>query len=94
MAVSDRIKKLREESNLSQAKLAKFLGVTRSSVNAWEMGISMPTIQYVVSMAQFWHVSTDYLLDIEDHETLSLSGFGEDEKKLIYSLIEYFKKHT
>ena len=41
--ICDRIKQLREQAGYSQAQLAKRLDVTRSSVNAWEMGLSMPT---------------------------------------------------
>ena len=46
--ISDKIKILREQKGLTQAALAKKLGITRSSVNAWEMGISVPSTQYVV----------------------------------------------
>lgn len=46
--VCDTIKSLRETAGLSQSALAKRLGVTRSSVNAWEMGLSIPTAQYIV----------------------------------------------
>ena len=41
--IADRIKSLREKQNKTQTELAKQLGITRSSVNAWEMGISVPS---------------------------------------------------
>ena len=37
--ISERIRQLREQAGFSQSMLAKKLDVTRSSVNAWEMGI-------------------------------------------------------
>ena len=46
--IADRIKSLRENQNKTQSELAKQLGITRSSVNAWEMGISVPSTQYIV----------------------------------------------
>ena len=49
--ISIRIKELREKAGYSQSQLAKKLDVTRSSVNAWEMGLSSPTTQYIVAMA-------------------------------------------
>lgn len=52
--ISDTIKTLRERANMSQAALAKKLDVTRSSVNAWEMGLSTPTTQYVVGIAKLF----------------------------------------
>lgn len=38
--IADKIKSLREAHDMTQTTLAKTLGVTRSGVNAWEMGIS------------------------------------------------------
>lgn len=63
--VADRIKAIREQRGLTQADLAKQLGITRSSVNAWEQGISVPSTQYIVELAGLFKVSTDYLLGID-----------------------------
>ena len=54
--IADRIKSLREKSNRTQSELAKELGITRSSVNAWEMGISVPSTRYIVELANIFHV--------------------------------------
>lgn len=91
MVIAERIKQLRQESGMSQAALAQRLGVTRSSVNAWEMGISTPTIQYVIALAQVWHVTTDYLLCIHSTKTIDISGLGETETKLVNDLLNYFE---
>lgn len=88
--VSDRIKELREKAGFSQAELAKRLDVTRSSVNAWEMGLSTPTTQYVVALAKLFHVSTDYLLGLEPELTLSLEKYTQEELSLLFGLLNYF----
>lgn len=88
--VSDRIKELREKAGFSQAQLAKRLDVTRSSVNAWEMGLSTPTTQYVVALAKLFHVSTDYLLGLEPELTLSLEKYTQEELSLLFGLLNYF----
>ena len=88
--VSDRIKELREKAGFSQAQLAKRLDVTRSSVNAWEMGLSPPTTQYVVALAKLFHVSTDYLLGLEPELTLSLEKYTQEELSLLFGLLNYF----
>ncbi|MBP3941530.1 MAG: helix-turn-helix transcriptional regulator [Christensenellaceae bacterium] len=85
----EKIKELRENAGYSQSQLAKRLDVTRSSVNAWEMGLSMPTTQYVVALSKLFHVSTDYLLGLEKSKTLVLDGYNENEIELIYNLINY-----
>lgn len=91
--IADTIKKLRERANISQAMLAKKLDVTRSSVNAWEMGLSTPTTQYVVAMAKLFHVSTDYLLGIESKANINLDSYTPEEIELLYNLIKYFDSH-
>lgn len=88
--IYDKIKELRERAGYSQSALAKKLAVTRSSVNAWEMGISTPTTQYVVEMAKLFHVSTDFILGVDDSKSISLDGLTEKEINIIYSLLDYF----
>ena len=86
------IKQLREDAGFSQSALAKKLNVTRSTVNAWEMGLSAPTTQYVVDMARLFRVSADYLLGLSTEMTLVLDGLEEEEKKILYSLVDYFNQ--
>ncbi len=91
--IYDMIKTLREEAGYSQAQLAKKLDVTRSSVNAWEMGLSTPTTHYVVELAKLFHISTDYLLGLKSEKHIVLDGYSKSEIELIYSLIKYFDEH-
>ena len=88
--IGDTIKRLREDAGISQSSLAKKLNVTRSAVNAWEMGLYVPTTQYVVDIARLFHVSSDYLLGLTSETTLVLDGLNEEEKRILYSLIDYF----
>ena len=90
--ICDKIKELREKSGYSQSQLAKKLDVTRSSVNAWEMGLSTPTTQYIVALCKLFHVSADYILGIENGLTFSLNGYSEDEVTLIFDMLKYFDK--
>lgn len=90
--VADRIKSLRESINLSQAELAKRLGITRSSVNAWELGISVPSTQYIVELSGIFKVSTDHLLCVDDTASVSVKGLSESDVKVVYSLIEHLRE--
>ena len=85
------VKSLRETAGLSQSALAKRLGVTRSSVNAWEMGLSIPTAQYIVELSQLFHVSTDYLLGLNNTQAIYIDRLSQEEKQILYSLIHYFQ---
>lgn len=88
--LSDRIKQLREQAGISQSELARRLDVTRSSVNAWEMGLSAPTTQYIVAMAKMFHVSSDFLLGLSAEQCLVLDGYTPQEIELLYQLAAYF----
>lgn len=89
--IADRIKFLREQKGYAQAELAKKLGITRSSVNAWELGISVPSTQYIVELSNIFSVSTDYLLGVEKTSTIDASGLTEQDKEMVYKLTEYLK---
>ena len=84
-----RIKDLRESRKISQQELADRLFVTRSAVNAWEMGNSMPSIDNLIVLARFFHVSTDYLLGLQNEETIDVTQLGTNEKELIQRMLYY-----
>lgn len=90
--IGERIKEIREKNGLTQALLAKKLGISRSAVNAWEMGISVPSAQYLIELSQLFRVSTDYILEVSRQETLDITFLDEDEKAILYSLLNYFQK--
>ncbi len=90
--VAERIKVLREGNGLTQAELARRLGVTRSGVNAWEMGISVPSTQYIVELALLFEVSTDYLLGIDTTATVSVKGLDDEEIASVVEVIRCYRK--
>ena len=87
--MADRIRDLRELHNMTQSDTAKRLGITRSSVNAWEMGISVPSVRYIVQLARLFHVSADYILGIEHEMTLDISGLDEESVKVLTGMVQY-----
>lgn len=88
--VAGRIRELREQQNLSQAELGKKLGITRSSVNAWEMGINLPSTHFLIELSRIFRVSTDYILGLTPREVLVLDGLDLEEKSILQSLVRYF----
>lgn len=71
--LSENIKRMRRERELTQEALAEFLGVTFQSVSNWERGESYPDITMLPTIAGFFKVSVDELLGVnraEDEEEL------------------------
>ena len=87
---AERIKELREKNNMTQSDLARRLGITRSSVNAWEMGISIPSTEKIVDLCLVLHTTADYLLGLDKTEQLPIDKYSSHEKELVYSLVQYF----
>ncbi len=90
--IADRIKYLREASGMTQSDLARALSITRSSVNAWEMGISVPSTQYVVELACMFKVSTDYLLGVNHTACVSVAGLTQADIELVHNVISHLTK--
>ena len=90
--VAERISELREQQNMTQAELAKRLGITRSSVNAWEQGISVPSTQYIVELAALFGVSTDFLLGLSSEATLSVAGLTEQDVLLVSAVVAHLRQ--
>lgn len=89
--VYDRVKYLREQNGYTQSDLANILGISRSSVNAWEMGISNISVKYVKELADIFNVSTDYLLGFEKSSTINITGLNEEQVAIIAKLVDYLK---
>lgn len=89
--IAQKIKDLREQSNMTQAALGKTLGLTRAAVNAWEMGVSVPSTTYIIELSKIFRVSTDYLLGLGDNATISVEGLTEKQISSVYHVIECFR---
>ena len=64
--ISERIKELRIERNLTQTQLSKATGLSQNAIAQWENEKRTPNIYAVIALADFFEVSTDYLLGVKD----------------------------
>lgn len=81
---SDILKNLRAEAHISQGKLAESIGVSAGNVSTWEGGESKPGYVALCSLARFFGVSADYLLELspkKEGDTEADLHFLEDVKK-------------
>ncbi|MCI8435641.1 MAG: helix-turn-helix transcriptional regulator [Clostridia bacterium] len=62
---SENLKELRAEKGISQATLAKAIGVTQKAIDFWEKEINEPKASYIIALSRYFGVTSDYLLGIE-----------------------------
>ena len=89
--IDERIKELRDKSGLTQTQLAKRIGVTRNTVNAWEMALSAPSCGCLAELSKVLGVSADYLLGIDSGVKIDISDLNDREQEMIMQLVDYFK---
>ncbi len=102
MTLGERLKQLRKNSGLTQEQFAKKLGATRGALSNWEIDNSTPDNEMLKKIADFFKVTTDYLLGrdekiidysplnkfIEDYERLPEKDRKEAIKRLINKALE------
>jgi len=89
--IADRIRTLRQKNNWSQTDLAGKLGITRSSVNAWELGISTPSTSTIIQLSNIFHVPSDYILEINNNpDIVNLEQLTEQEKEVVRKMLDCF----
>ncbi len=67
MTFRERLKDLRNAKNLSQMELSVKTGISQSAIAKWELGKTEPTASAIITLAEFFGESTDYLLGLTDY---------------------------
>lgn len=82
MAIAERIKRLRQERNWTQAELGEKINVHQKQVSSYERGVNVPSTDILIKLAEVFNVTLDYLafnaqgqnsnklLNIQDRELL------------------------
>ena len=104
MAIKDRIRQLRRESNWSQTQLAQKMGIHQKQVSAYERGRNTPSTEVLIKLADIFDVSLDYLafeaegrsakVNIKDRELLrrfeEVDKLSEKDKGTIKEILDTF----
>lgn len=105
MQMNFRLRELREESGLTQKQVGNIIGVKDSAVSKYERMEQQPDYESLIKLADYFNVSLDYLLGRTDERNKNASytlaahrenGYDkpltEDEKKMVESIIETYRK--
>lgn len=89
--IGDRLRDIRKDNKFTQAELGELIGTSRATINSWEMGIALPSTQFLIRLARLYRVSTDYLLGLETSELVDITHLKKSDKEIIYGLLKRFK---
>ncbi len=91
MTISQRIFELLKKNNKKQKELAESIGLSTSAISDWKKKGTNPAAENISAIADFFNVSTDYLLTGEEK---SKEYLRDDEQKLLkmYNLLMEIEK--
>lgn len=86
-----RIKELRNKYKYTQTELADIVGVTKSTIAAYENDTRQPSYEVLVKLSYVFKVSLDYLVLNKQMETVCVEGLNDEQIGAIQTLITYFR---
>ena len=88
MNLSDNLKRIRKEHNLSQEELAEKLGVSRQSVSKWESGTAFPEMDKVIQICKIFNVNMD---DLMNQDIKAINNTREAKSNINKVIDDFFK---
>lgn len=86
-----RLKELRKKKKLSQSQVSTRLNITKSSISGYENNIITPSNDIIVKLALLYGVTTDYLLGLDNNESIVISDLTYNQKEIVRLLVNEFK---
>lgn len=85
MELSERLKQARKQNNYTQQEVADILNISRTTISSWEVGRTIPSINYIIDLSNIYNISLDILLkeDISVRKQIN----KEEKTKKIYKKI-------
>lgn len=85
MEFKDRLRNLREMRQMTQPELAEAVGSTKQAISQYELGKRRPDYELLSTIADYFNVSTDYLLGLSN---VTIRFLTEDDLKILDGLSE------
>lgn len=88
----ERLKELRIQKNLSQNQLADILNVHKATISLYESGSRYPSYNILKTTARYFHVSTDYLLEMNSIRTLDISSLTDEQVAVVEQMVSVLQQ--
>ena len=90
--LNENIKRLRVQYGLNQVIFAEKMNVTKQCVSNWENDNVLPSIEMLVKIADFFSVSTDYLLGRTAESSIDMVGLTKEQASHVRMLVADLRK--
>lgn len=88
-----RVKELRQRAGLTQQQLAERILVSKAAISNYELYERNPSPEILIKLARVFHVSTDYLLGIEEKtQVLDVSDLTDEDVEVLEQTATLLRK--
>lgn len=95
VSFGNKLKELRLKAGLTQKQLAERIWVTKATISYYEQAECNPSPEILIKLAKVFHVTTDYLLGIEEKkQTLDVTDLSDEEIEVLQHTINIFRKNS
>ncbi len=88
----EKLRQLRTDAGITQAELAKRLNVSKSVVSYYELQERTPSPDVLIRLARIFHVTTDYLLGLDQRKMIDVTGLGDEDMRFLLLTVETLRK--
>ena len=93
LTLNENIKRLRLARGLNQVEFAKAMGVSKQCVSNWENDNVMPSIEMLIKIADFFNVTTDYILGRNERTYIDVTGLNDEQISHISLIVSDISQH-
>ncbi len=86
-----RLKELRKKKKLTQEQVAKRINLTKASISGYENNTITPPNDMIVKLALLYGVTTDYILGLDNNESIAISDLTNSQKEIVTMLVNEFR---
>jgi len=86
------LKHLRKSHNLTQKELGSHIGLSKAVISKYENSLGYPTFDVLIQIADYFGVTTDYLLGTSKGKTIDVSSLSETQIEAVQRIIAEFNK--
>jgi transcriptional regulator with XRE-family HTH domain len=92
LSIAENIRSLRGARKMTQAELAKRIGVTDATISAYEVGTRTPSFEALVKLAQVFRVSTDNLLGFSNRYVIDVSKLNARQRAVVQEIATVYEE--